>query len=269
MKILAIDYDGVIVDSVLESLFISHNAYLKLYGKNKREMFGGKLLTFQKWPAIQKKYKKDIQYYSSLRPYIRGATDYGLIQKIMEEGKSIYNQREFDEYRKTVQFDFQKFHDLFYLERKKVQQENYTGWLSLEPPFQEVLKGIRQFISEGLKVVIATSNRREYIADTFLPQYFNIKIDQDDILDFSFGEDKSIQMQYLQEKYQLNYENICFIDDQLAHLELVHDLGINVVLAGWSYDTSQQKKDALQKGFPLAEKEEDFYPKIKKCFADK
>ncbi len=263
MKVLAVDYDGVIVDSVMDSLFVSHNAYLKVFGGAKKKNFGGKPFTFQNWPIIRKKYKKEIQYYRSLRPYIRGATDYGLIQKLMEEGKYIQNQQEFDKYRETVQFDFQNFHDAFYQARREAQQESFEGWLSLIPPYQEVIKGIHQFVSEGLKVIVATSNRREYIARTFQPQYYNIPVEAEDILDFCFGEDKSSQIHHICDKYGLNYQDIYFIDDQLAHLEQTGDLGIHVFLAGWSYATGQQKKDAQAQNIPVIEREEEFYQKIK------
>ncbi|MFA7204155.1 MAG: hypothetical protein WC188_10675, partial [Candidatus Caldatribacteriota bacterium] len=98
MKVLAIDYDGVIVDSVMDSLFVSHNAYLKVFGSNSKKIFGGEPFTLKNWPVIQKKYKKEMEKYRSLRPYIRGATDYGLIQKMLEEGKDVQSQQEFDEY---------------------------------------------------------------------------------------------------------------------------------------------------------------------------
>lgn len=263
MKILAVDYDGVIVDSVMDSLFVSHNAYLSLFGSANKQNFGGKPFTFQNWPAIQEKYEKEIQYYRSFRPYIRGATDYGLIQKLMEEGKSIQNQQEFDQYRETVQFDFQNFQDAFYREREAIQKDNFKGWLDLEPPYKEVIKGIHQFFQEGMKVMIATSNRREYIAKAFQPQYYQLPVTADDILDSSFGEDKSSQIHYICAKTSVDYHDIYFIDDQLAHLLQTRNLGIHVFLAGWSYATGQQKKDAREKEIPVIEREEEFYPQIK------
>ncbi len=263
MKILAVDYDGVIVDSVMDSLFVSHNAYLNLFGESQKRVFGGKPFTFQNWPIIQEKYQKEIRYYRSLRPYIRGATDYGLIQKLMEEGRSIRNQQEFDQYRNTVQFDFQNFHDSFYQAREAIQKDDFEGWLTLEPPYQGVIQGIRQFIKEGVKAMIATSNRREYIARTFDPQYYNIPVSDDDILDFRFGEDKSSQMHHIREKYHVDYHDIYFVDDQLAHLEQTRHLGIHIFLAGWSYATGQQKEDAREKNIIVIEKDEEFYPRIK------
>ena len=47
MKILAVDFDGVISDSALKSLFVSHNAYCKYFGSKVKKNFGGKLFTFE------------------------------------------------------------------------------------------------------------------------------------------------------------------------------------------------------------------------------
>ena len=46
MKILAVDFDGVISDSALKSLFVSHNAYCKYFASEVKQNFGGKLFTF-------------------------------------------------------------------------------------------------------------------------------------------------------------------------------------------------------------------------------
>jgi len=263
MKVLAIDYDGVIVDSVLDSLFVSHNAYLKLFGNEKRKQFGGKPFTFQNWPTILQKYSKEIEYYRSLRPYIRDAIDYGLIQKLMENGKNIQSQIEFDKYRKTDRFGLEKFYDAFFKERKKLQEEDFEGWLSLEPPYEGVIKGIRKFVKEGIKVMVATSNRTEFIFQVFHPLYYDIPVKYEDILDFNFGEDKSKQIQYIHEKFKVNLKDIYFMDDQLAHLEQTRSLGISVFLAGWSYATIQQKGRAKIEGIPVINRSEDFYSILK------
>ena len=47
MKILAVDYDGVISDSALKSLFVSHNAYCKYFGSEVKKNFRGELFTFE------------------------------------------------------------------------------------------------------------------------------------------------------------------------------------------------------------------------------
>ena len=122
MKILALDFDGVIVDSVLDSLFVGHNTYLRLYGREVKKNFGGELFTFENWEKIKRNYQKEIKYYRTLRPYIRGATDYGLIQKLMEEKKVIESQEEFDNYRNSTDFDFEDYEKEFYKERERLRE---------------------------------------------------------------------------------------------------------------------------------------------------
>jgi len=269
LKILALDFDGVIVDSVLDSLFVGHNAYLRLYGSGKKKYFGGELFTFENWEETKKQHQKEIKYYRTLRPYIRGATDYGLIQKLIEENKFINNQEEFDNYRKTVKFDFEAYEKEFYKERERLQNINYRAWFNLEPPYLKVITGIKKLLEGGAKIVIATSNRRKAIARSFTPEYFGFTIKPEDILDRRFGEDKSEQMKYIVKSYNIKFEEIYFVDDQVSHFIQTRTLGVKVLLAGWSYATDIQKEEARKQNIPIIEREEDFYPIVENYLSEK
>ena len=262
LKILALDFDGVIVDSIFDSLFIGHNAYLNLYGFKAKKNFGGELFTFKNWEKIKSYYKEEIKYYRTLRPYIRGATDYGIIQKLMEDGKKISNQNEFDEYRNTVDFDFEGYNREFYKEREKLQNIDYRSWYNLEPPYPEIIKGVKKLLEDGIKIVIATSNRRKAIMKSFTSEYFGFFIKPKDILDKRFGDDKSEQMKYIVDSYQVKFKDIYFVDDQASHLIQVRPLGVEVFLAGWSYATKKQKVEARRLNIPIIEKEKQFLPAL-------
>jgi phosphoglycolate phosphatase-like HAD superfamily hydrolase len=263
LKILALDFDGVIVDSVFDSLFVGHNTYLKLYGREVKENFGGELFTFENWEKIKRNYQKEIKYYRTLRPYIRGATDYGLIQKLMEDKKVIESQEEFDNYRNSVDFDFEDYEKEFYKERERLQNINYRAWFNLEPPYHKIILGMKKLLEEEIKIVIATSNRRKAIMKSFTPEYFGFTIDPKDILDKRFGEDKSEQMRHIVKFYKVNFEDIYFVDDQVSHLIQTRPLGIKAILAGWSYATEAQKEEARKQDILVIEREEDFYIIIK------
>ena len=56
MKVLALDFDGVIADSQYECLFVGFNSYLKL-NKNTR-LFDHKKFTFNNFGNIKNKYNK-------------------------------------------------------------------------------------------------------------------------------------------------------------------------------------------------------------------
>jgi phosphoglycolate phosphatase-like HAD superfamily hydrolase len=263
LKILALDFDGVIVDSVLDSLFVGHNTYLRLYGWEVKKNFGGELFTFENWEKIKRNYQKEIKYYRTLRPYIRGATDYGLIQKLMEEKEVIESQEEFDNYRNSVDFDFEDYEKEFYKERERLQNIDYRAWFNLEPPYPKIIQGMKKLLEEEIKIVIATSNRRKAITKSFTPEYFGFTIDPKDILDKRFGEDKSEQMRHIVKFYKVNFEDIYFVDDQVSHLIQTRPLGIKVILAGWSYATEAQEEEARKQDILVIEREEDFYIIIK------
>lgn len=263
MKILALDFDGVIVDSVLDSLFVGHNTYLRLYGREVKKNFGGEPFIFENWEKIKRNYQKEIKYYRTLRPYIRGATDYGLIQKLMEEKKVIESQEEFDNYRNSVDFDFEDYEKEFYKERERLQNIDYRAWFNLEPPYPKIIQGMKKLLEEEIKIVIATSNRRKAITKSFTPEYFGFTIEPKDILDKRFGEDKSEQMIHIVKFYKVNFEDIYFVDDQVSHLIQTRPLGIKVILAGWSYATEAQKEEARKQDILVIEREKDFYIIIK------
>ncbi len=133
----------------------------------------------------------------------------------------------------------------------------------MEPPYPEVIEGIKKLLEEGTKIVIATSNRRKAVAKSFTPKYFGFLIEPEDILDKRFGEDKSEQMKQIIKLYNVKFEEIYFVDDQVSHLIQTRPLGVKILLAGWSYATDIQKEEARKQNIPIIEREEDFYPIVK------
>ena len=84
MKILAVDFDGVISDSALKALFVSHNVYCKYSDLKVKKNFGGKLFTFENWELMKKEYKKEMEYYHRLRSYIEISGDFFAIIKVIK-----------------------------------------------------------------------------------------------------------------------------------------------------------------------------------------
>ena len=267
MKILAVDFDGVISDSALKSLFVSHNAYCKYFGSKVKKNFSGELFTFENWEEMQKQYKKEMDYYYRLRSYLELSGDFFVIIKTVEEQIQINNQQEFIAYRNRLQFDYQFFRELFFQEKEKWQKKSFQKWFSLSPVFKEVIKGIRQFSKEGKKIVIATSNLGKAIHRAFQPEYLGFEMDIGDIFDKNFGKHKAEHMQAIAKKYGAKLNEIYFIDDQLSYLKGTDALGVRVFLAGWGYCTESQKEEARKERIPIIEEEKDFYPVLKQALS--
>ncbi len=264
MKILAVDFDGVISDSALKALFVSHNVYCKYSDLKVKKNFGGKLFTFENWELMKKEYKKEMEYYHRLRSYIEISGDFFAIIKVIEEQIQIKDQQEFIAYRNQLKFDYHFFLELFFKEKEEWQRENFKKWFFLSPVFHEVVKGIQRFQHESQKVVIATSNLGEAIHRAFQPEFLGFEMDIEDIFDKNFGKHKAEHMQAIANKYGVALEDIYFVDDQLSYLRGTDALGVNVFLAGWGYCAESQKEEAKKEQIPVIENEKDFYPVLKK-----
>ncbi len=264
MKVLAIDFDGVISDSALKSLFVSHNAYCRHFGPEVKKNFGRELFTFENWERMKRKYSLEMKKYRQLRSYIELSCDFFVMIKIIEEQIEVHNQEDFRKIRNQMEFDYHFFHDLFFQEKEKWQKKDFRKWFSLSPVFEDVVSGIKKFLAEGQKVVIATSNLGKAIHPAFHPDYLGFHIDLKDIFDKNYGKNKSDHMKAIAEQYGVNFDDIYFIDDQLSYLEETKLLGISVFLAGWGYCTEEHKSIAREQNITLIEKEKDFYPTMKK-----
>lgn len=263
MKILAIDFDGVISDSALKSLFVSHNAYCRYFGTEVKKNFGGECFTYENWERMKKEYNQEMEKYRQLRSYIELSCDFFVMIRIIEDKIEVKNQQEFREIRNQLNFDYQFFHDLFFQEKERWQNKDFKKWFTLSPVFENVIAGIKKFIKEGKKVVIATSNLGKAIHPAFHPDYLGFSIELKDIFDKNYGKNKSDHMKAIAEQYGVEFRNIYFIDDQLSYLEETQLLGVNVFLAGWGYCTQEHKQIARAKDMQVIDKEEEFYPTIK------
>jgi len=266
MKILAVDFDGVISDSALKSLFVSHNAYCRHFGPEVKKNFGGQLFTFENWEQMKKEYSREMEKYRKLRAYVELPADFLVMIRIIEEQLEVNNQEEFIKIRNQLDCDYHFFHELFFQEKERWQKKDFASWFSLSPVYEEVVAGIKQFLAQGVKVVIATSNLGKAIYPAFHPDYLGFQIAKQDIFDKNCGPRKSDHMKAIVDRYKVSFDKIYFVDDQLSYLEEAQALGVNVFLAGWGYCTEEQKKVARKKGITVIEKEKDFYPTMKQFF---
>jgi len=76
-------------------------------------------------------------------------------------------------------------------------------------------------------------------------------------------------MKHIVKLYNVKFEEIYFIDDQVSHLIQTRPLGVKVILAGWSYATDIQKEEARKQKIPVIEGEEDFYPIVRSSLSEK
>ncbi len=249
MKILALDFDGVIADSQMECLFVGFNSYLKLHRNTK--LFDGKKLTFGNFNGSIKKHNKIADKYKKLRPYVIDAFCYYVISHIIEKNIRIRNQ--YNNVRKKLMGKYGKYVKYFYNERYSLQGKNYEKWLELEVPFKKIIDSIKR-LGNKYEIAIATNNNRKSISGS-LKKY---KLHPEVIADSDISIDKKKQLAYIKNRLKVKFGGIHFVDDQVKHFPNLLKLGIHCYLATWGYNTKKQQKEAKQLGAILLN-QDNFY----------
>lgn len=254
MKVLALDFDGVIADSQLECLFVGFNSYLKL-NKNTR-LFGGKKFTFNNFNNIKKKYKKTIKKYKNLRPYVIGAFSWYVILYIIENNVKIKHQNQFNNVREKLIRNCDKYVNYFYDERYSLQKKSYKKWFKLEASFKKIIDGTKK-LEKRYIITIATNNKRKSIYGLLKKYKINPKI----IADSNISLNKKKQLERIKKELKVNFNEIHFVDDQVKHFPRLLKLGVNCYLATWGYNNKSQRQEAKKLGVVML-KEDDFYEKL-------
>ena len=238
-KILALDFDGCIVDSIMEALFISYSSYREHINR-KTHIFDNKEPRVDNFLNLISNYPSQVNKFKNLRHYIKDAYDYAVILYIIENNLKVNSKEEFFKIKQLIpKKNMDNYYAYFYDKRKRVSKENFDAWAKLTPGFSCINK-IRKLTGK-YKTLIATTNDKESIIDLLAKPYLNLNIKKEDIVDRHISTDKIIQMEYICKNYNVKFKDIHFVDDNLDHLLKTQKLGVNVYLASWGYCTKKQK----------------------------
>ncbi len=257
MKTLVLDFDGVIADSRMECLFVGFNSYLTL---NKgTTLFNGQKLTFDNFNGLAEKHKETVEKYKELRPYVIDAFCWYAILYAIEHNIKIKNKPQYDSLRaELIKGNYDVYTRHFYAIRGSLQEENFSKWLKLEAPFNAIIGAIKQ-LEHKFAVAIATNNRKGSI----LPFLDNYGIKPKIISDSKISTDKTKQLQHIRGELGINFNDMHFVDDNVAHFPLLLKLKVNCYLAAWGYNTREQLEEAKKLGAVLLG-QDDFYKTFSK-----
>jgi len=230
-KLLVMDNDGCLVDSVMEALVTAYNSLLVI--EPETNILGGNKFTAKEFlsKAAKTKYSTIANEFRNMRPFIRSAEDYGFILKAIGQFRNAATQEEFDALVKELKLDVIKYEKEFYKAREELQID-YDSWYKLTPGYEGVVRGIKKLLEGGYDLAVATTNSRPAIKDMFQEKYLGFPIDEENIADKDIGKVvneatgevkicKADQLVYLAERNNVPFGNMIFVDDQISHLEAV------------------------------------------------
>jgi phosphoglycolate phosphatase-like HAD superfamily hydrolase len=232
MRVLALDFDGVISDSAREAFAVAVRTYASVYP-------GSKLVESE---ALYRGFVE-------LMPLGNRAEDYAVILAALEEGASIGDQAAYDAfYQGRDPERLGIFHESFYRARTSWSERDPEGWRKMLAPYPEMLEILRRRASQ---VTLAIATAKDGRSVHLLLRDYGIEglFREDLVLDKDIGVTKRSHLQHLQQRLGVLYEAITFVDDKVNHLEAVAPLGARCVLAAWGYNGPREHTAARERGF--------------------
>lgn len=245
MQLLAMDFDGVIVDSISECAVAGYNGYEAYCGNNVKI-------------KIPEEIKPDqLSKFRTMRPYIRSGEDYLYLFHAIDESINIDSQEDFDEF-KIASIDCKEsYYKLFYSARQKLMSSNCDNWITLNPLYN------------GMDVFLHSMHTKIHIVSTKAPKYiikilkFNgIEFNPKRVHEAGRGFSKTDIIIRLMQEYNLSTPNMIFIDDHFDTLSKVKMTGVRCLLADWGYNTNKQRSRCHRLKLELVDLQQ-FYKEFK------
>ncbi|MEQ1636238.1 MAG: HAD family hydrolase [Methylococcales bacterium] len=234
----ALDFDGVICDSALETGMAGWKTALQIWDD----------MPTRQPQALSAQFRQ-------ARPILETGYEAALIMRLLFQGESAESiLKHFTEQKPAIIAstgrDISRLKELFSSTRDIWIQNNLEEWLTLNPLFPGVAEKLTALNQQGSWYILTTKQER------FVTQILNandIFVPERHI----FGLDRKINKDEVLISLVAQHPNteVIFIEDRLPALLSVKEntrlQGVNLELADWGYNTPQDRLDAKQAGIPV------------------
>jgi len=252
MRVLALDFDGVVCDSLREVFATALATYEQLepaspvIGRLRARHGDGS------WHALDLMNDPVMISFESMMPLGNRAEDFGVSLRAADSFLELTDQEAYDTFYATIEPDWRgSFPRAFYEQRASARESDLDGWIALHAPYAAFLELLRRRADDA-RLALATAKDRHSAAllldhlgieDLFSPEL---------VLDKDTGVSKTAHLSAINERLDVPFTEITFLDDKVNHLLAVAPLGVRPVLAGWGFNTPREHEIARRHGFPVA-----------------
>lgn len=238
MKLLALDFDGVVSDSAREAFAVARRTYTDLRPSSSLRAAAEEPL----WRA-----------FLALMPLGNRAEDYAAALAAIDAGvdDELADQAAYDAWRGAQDPGWLRaFHRRFYEVRTALSEADPEGWLAMLGPYPRLLEVLRRRAGSCEYAIASAKDRRSVgillahygVAALFPPEL---------VVDKEAGVTKDAHLAHLARLRGLDYAEITFVDDKVNHLDTVARLGVRCALAAWGYNGPREHRLARAHGHLL------------------
>ena len=249
MKVLALDFDGVISDSAPECFWIALRTLLRVRPNTGYQAL---LASLDELDGAQAReaVARDSLYrgFLELLPLGNRAEDFGVALLALAAGVKLETQAEYDHYYDSLEATFAAdFHSQFYRERDEFSSAQPERWALLMSPYRELIEALRRHAG-SVDFAIATAKDGASVSQLLSHYQLEDLLGPDHVFDKEAGRDKRAHLGAVRERFDVDFSEITFIDDKVNHLIPVQELGVRCFLASWGYNGPREHVLAQKNG---------------------
>ncbi len=241
------DFDGVISDSISECAVAGYNGY---------EIYCGKNVMIKKPEEMT---SNRLNKFCAMRTYIRSGEDYVYLFQALNNDIIINSQKDFDKFQMKYFDRSVSYYQAFYSARQTLISSNYENWIALNPLYS----GMGDFLhSMYKKIQIVSTKASGYIFKILKSN--GIEFNPKHIHEVGrAGSSKTDIIIRLMRNHHSSIQKTIFIDDHLDTLHKIKSTGVRCLLAGWGYNTAQQRRKCRRFNLELVDIQQ-FFKEFKK-----
>lgn len=235
IKILALDFDGVVCNGLKEYFLTSKKAYNQIWNQEKIENQDLQQSFYKLRPVIETGWEMPVL----LRALVLNFPETEIMENWQEICQRII---------KSEQVNPQKLADEVDAIRENWIKTDLNSWLELHAFYEGVVDKLKQILVSDFQIYIITTKESKFVKQLLKDQGLSIS---DKMI---FGKEQKrpkyeILRQIIEEN-KIEPDQVFFVEDRLPALELVNqqaDLkNVNLFLASWGYNT-EKIRNSLEK----------------------
>ncbi|UCG69320.1 MAG: HAD family hydrolase [Thermoplasmata archaeon] len=237
MKILALDFDGVLCDSVNECLINSYNSFNIIDNMPTKKVYSLKMLV-----------TSEVETFTKFRPLVRVAREYYALWYLIKKNQPIDPYKNIREQIKISDYKLDVFNTIFLQQRREWMGKDIRSWLSHNPLYAGINEVLIKIFKRENVFIVSSKNKSAISA---ILENNGISIGKDKIWGADCNMDKVYVLNRFKEKYAISFSDIIFLDDNIYDLLKAKELGILGFCALWGYSLVNEKKRIRDNGIPV------------------
>ena len=229
--ILALDFDGVICDGLVEYFATTQKTYVKIWNQDPKENLAPLATSFYRLrPVIETGWEMPVL----LRALVLQIDEEDILERWSEIARDIV---------KTEQLDSKKIAKTLDNVRDEWINTDLDSWLALHRFFPGIIEHLDQIINSSTQLYIVTTKEGRFVSQLLHQQ--GIELPRASIIGKESQRPKYETLRLLRDNAPLDNPSIWFVEDRLKTLKLVQqqaDLStVQLFLTDWGYNTAKER----------------------------